>query len=111
MIALKAGAYLATDMLAMSLDEAFEVKNELKARGTKASLRLAGELAMPANVVHRVDSDKRMDEIRDRVQWMIDLIDSARLGNAANDGVIDLCNRLKQPLDELANLFGIDAAQ
>ena len=111
MIALKAGAYLATDMLAMSLDEAFSVKAELKARGTKAAMRLADELGMPAKVVHRVDSDKRMDEIRERVQWMIDRLDSARLGTAANDGIIDICNRLKQPLDELAKLVGIDAAQ
>lgn len=111
MIALKAGAYLATDMLAMSLDEAFAFKNELKARGTKASLRLANELGMPANVLHRVDSDKRMDEIRKRVQWMIDRIDNELMGNAANVGVLDICDRLKQPLDELAKLVGIDAAQ
>lgn len=111
MIALRAGAYVLIDTVAMSLDEAFAVKNELKARGTKASLRLAYELGMPAKVVHRVDSDKRMDEIRERVQWMIDRIDSARLGNAANDGVLDICDRLKQPLDELAKLLGIDAAQ
>ena len=111
MIALRAGAYVLIDTVAMSLDEAFAVKTELKARGTKASLRLAYELGMPAKVVHRVDSDKRMDEIRERVQWMIDRIDSARLGNAANVGVLDICDRLKQPLDELAKLVGIDAAQ
>ena len=111
MIALRAGAYVLIDTVAMSLDEAFAVKNELKARCTKASLRLAYELGMPAKVVHRVDSDKRMDEIRERVQWMIDRIDSARLGNAANVGVLDICDRLKQPLDELAKPVGIDAAQ
>lgn len=111
MIALRAGAYVLIDTVAMSLDEAFAVKTELKARGTKASLCLAYELGMPAKVVHRVDSDKRMDEIRERVQWMIDRIDSARLGNAANVGVLDICDRLKQPLDELAKLVGIDAAQ
>ena len=111
MIVLKAGAYVAVDTVAMSLDEAFAVKTELKARGTKASLRLAYELGMPAQVVHRVDSDKRMEEIRERVQWMIDRLDSSRLGNAANDGIIDICNRLQQPLNELAKLVGIDAAQ
>lgn len=111
MIALKAGAYVAVDTVAMSLDEAFAVKTELKARGTKASLRLANELGMPANVLHRVDSDKRMDEIRKRVQWMIDRIDNELMGNAANVGVLDICDRLKQPLDELAKLVGIDAAQ
>lgn len=69
------------------------------------------KLGMPAKVVHRVDADKQMDEIRERVQWMIDRLDSARLGNAANVGVLDICDRLKQPLYELANLVGIDAAQ
>ena len=111
MIALKAGAYLAIDTVAMLMDEAFGVKTELKARGTKASLRLANELGMPGEVVHRVDSDKRMDEIRERVQWITNRIDNELMGNAANDGVPDICDRLKQPLDELAKLVGIDAAQ
>ena len=60
---------------------------------------------------NRVDSDKRMEDIRERVQWMIDRLDSARLGNAANVGVVHICKRLQQPLDELTKLVGIDAAQ
>lgn len=53
----------------------------------------------------------RMGVYVEPIRKAIDRIDSARLGNAANVGVLDICDRLKQPLDELAKLVGIDAAQ